>query len=204
MLSRFFGCSAVAAAALLVGTTSTLAHDGSGDLCGGVMEADADMVITSSGKPLLLGSSAPCPEGEQVASVETETVDDGSGDGSGEAAATRGLGDLPHDGMVYFALDSDQLDAEDQAMLDDIVAAVKESGGANIVVRGHADRSGGDDYNMGLSERRAETIAAALVAAGIPADQVRTMGMGESAPAVATEDGVAMRQNRRAAVQPDG
>lgn len=191
MLSKFFGCSAVAAAALLVGTMPAQAHDGRDDLCGGVMESDADMVVTGSGKALLLGSSEPCPEAEQVAAVETAPV------AAAPAAA------LPHDGLVYFSLDSDQLDAEDQAMLDDIAAAVKENGPEKVVVRGHADRAGSDDYNLDLSQRRAETIAAALVAAGIPEDQVRTMGLGETAPAVETEDGVAMRQNRRAAVQPD-
>ncbi|MEM7045059.1 MAG: OmpA family protein [Pseudomonadota bacterium] len=195
MLKTFFGCSAVAAAALLVGSLSAQAHDGRDDLCGGVMEADADMVTTSSGKPLLLGSSEPCPAAEQVAAVETETTDAGDADAAAVPAS------LPHDGMVYFSLDSDQLDAEDQAMLDDIVAAVASQGPASVTVMGHADRSGGDDYNMDLSERRAKTIADALVAAGIPEAAISTMGYGETEPAVATEDGVAMRQNRRAAIE---
>ncbi len=195
MLTKLFGLSAVAAAALLVGTMPTLAHDGNDELCGGVNDGSG-MVMTNSGKPLLLGSSAPCPATEQVASVETETTNTDSSD-------SVVLAELPHDGMVYFALDSAELDAEDQAMLDEIITAVKDSGPSKIVVRGHADRSGTSDYNMVLSEQRAETIAAALVAAGIPADSVRTMGRGEDDPAVVTEDGVAMRQNRRAAVQSD-
>ncbi|MGI9501214.1 MAG: OmpA family protein, partial [Geminicoccaceae bacterium] len=184
MLSKFFGCSAVAAAALLVGTMPALAHDGHDNMCGGVMESDADMVATNSGKPLLLGSSAPCPEEEKTAAVETETTNT-------VAAAPV---ELPHEGMVYFALDSAELAAEDQAMLDEIIAAVKEGGPEKIVVRGHADRSGDDAYNLALSQERAEIIAAALVAAGISEDSVRTMGLGETKPAVETEDGVAMRQ----------
>jgi len=199
MLKNIFGCSAAVVTALVIGNAPAMAHDGSDEICGGVIEGDADMVLTSSGKPLLLGSSAPCPEAEQVAVVETRSV----AETAVEEVAAAGLGDLPHDGLVYFSLDSAELDAEDQAQLDEIIAAVKDSGPAKIVVRGHADRSGGDDYNLALSEQRAEKIAAALVAAGIPADSVRTMGLGESTPAVATEDGVAMRQNRRAAVQSD-
>ncbi|MDH3663578.1 MAG: OmpA family protein [Alphaproteobacteria bacterium] len=191
MLRKFFGCFAVAAAALLVGTAPTLAHDGRDDMCGGVMESDADMVISSSGKPLLLGGSAPCAQ--EVAAVEAETGTD--------AEPAAGPVELPHDGMVYFALDSDQLDAEDQAMLDEIVAAVAAQGPASVTVMGHADRSGGDDYNMSLSERRAQAIADALVAAGIPDSAINTMGYGETEPAVETEDGVAMRQNRRAAIE---
>ncbi len=185
MLSKIFGYSALAGAALLVGTLPALAHQGNDNMCGGVVDGSSNMIATSSGKQLLLGSSAPCPAEEQVAAVETTTV-------------AVDAGPLPNDGMVYFSLDSDQLSADDQAVLDEIVAAVVAQNPANVTVMGHADRSGDDAYNQGLSERRAQTIASALVAAGIPETAINTMGYGESEPAVATEDGVAMRQNRRA------
>jgi outer membrane protein OmpA-like peptidoglycan-associated protein len=195
MLSKIFGLSAIAGASLLVGTVPALAHQGHDNMCGGVIESDSDMVATSSGKPLLLGSSAPCPEAEpEVASVETSTV--AVAEPEGVAAP------LPNDGMVYFPLDSDQPSAEDQAILDEIVAAVVAQNPSSVTVLGHADRSGGDDYNQGLSERRAQTIASALVAAGLPEAAVSTTGLGENEPAVPTEDGVAMRQNRRAVLTP--
>ena len=205
MLSKLFGYSALAGAALMVGTMPTLAHEGHDKMCGGVSAKD-DMVMTSSGKQLLLGSSAPCPEAETVASVETTdvavveqtdaaTTRSIAGD---EASAATAAGALPNDGLVYFGLGSDQLDVEDQAILDRIVAAVVAQNPASITVMGHADRSGNDDYNMDLSERRAQTIASALIDAGIPAAAISTMGYGESEPAIVTEDGVAMRQNRRA------
>lgn len=193
MLNKFFGCSAVAAAALLVGTMPALAHDGSDNMCGGVTDGDAKTVATGSGSMLLLGSSAPCPEAEQVAAVETDATE----------VETTTLAALPNEGLVYFGLNSADLDAEDSALLEEIIAAVKEDGPDKIVVRGHADRAGADDYNLALSQQRAETIAAALVAAGIPEESVRTMGLGETQLAVETDDGVAMRQNRRAAVQAD-
>ncbi|MGI9434919.1 MAG: OmpA family protein [Geminicoccaceae bacterium] len=190
MLSKISGFSAVAAVALMVGSVPTLAHEGHDEMCGGVADSRAANVMTSSGKPLLLGSSEPCPVVEQVAVVDT-------GDTRGlEPSAAPVV--LPHDGMLYFALGSDQIDAEDQAMLDDIVAAVKDQNPESITVMGHTDLSGPAEYNMDLSQRRAEGIAEALVAAGIPADAINTMGYGQTRPAVATEDGVAMRQNRRA------
>ena len=199
MLSKIFGYSALAGAALLVGTMPTLAHEGHDDMCGGVLESDADMVATSSGKPLLLGSSAPCPQEEAaVSSAEATTVAVAEPESVEPAAAAP----LPNDGMVYFPLDSDQPSAEDQAVLDEIVAAVAAQSPSSVTVMGHADRSGTDDYNMDLSERRAQTIASALIAAGIPETAINTMGYGESEPAIATEDGVAMRQNRRAVLSP--
>lgn len=189
MLSKISGFSAVAAVALMVGSVPTLAHEGHDEMCGGVSDSRTANVMTSAGKPLLLGTSAPCPEAEQVAVVDTGETR-GLEPSAGPAA-------LPHDGMIYFALDSDQVSDEDQAMLDDIIAAVKEQNPESITVMGHTDLSGSAEYNMDLSQRRAETIAAALVAAGIPEDAINTMGYGQTEPAVATEDGVAMRQNRR-------
>jgi outer membrane protein OmpA-like peptidoglycan-associated protein len=205
MLSKIFGCSALAGAALMVGSLPALAHEGHDNMCGGVNEKDADMIMTSSGKPLLLGTSAPCPAVEQVAAVETETVEVTESTGAtrsiaGDGAGAAGL--LPNDGMVYFPLDSDQLEAEDQALLNEIVAALAAQNPSSVTIMGHADRSGGDDYNMDLSERRARTVASALMDAGIPASAINTMGYGETEPAVATEDGVAMRQNRRAILSP--
>ncbi|MGI9492693.1 MAG: OmpA family protein [Geminicoccaceae bacterium] len=195
MLSKIFGCSALAGAALMVGTLPALAHEGQDDMCGGVVKKDADMVMTSSGKPLLLGTSAPCPV-EEVAAVETVDT----------TGATRSIvgaaGPLPNDGMIYFPHDSDQLDAEDQAVLDEIVTAVAAQNPSSVTVMGHTDRSGNPDYNMDLSERRARTVASALMDAGIPASAINTMGYGETEPAVATDDGVAMRQNRRAVLSP--
>jgi outer membrane protein OmpA-like peptidoglycan-associated protein len=197
MLSKLFGCSATVVAALMIGNAPALAHDGNDEMCGGVMEGDADMVLTKTGKALLLGTSAPCPEAQQVAVVETETV----AEPADTDAAVAGPVELPHDGLVYFALDSAELDAEDQAMLDEIVAAVASQNPSSVTVMGHADRSGGDEYNQALSEQRAQTIANALLAAGIPQAAISTMGYGETEPAIETEDGVAMRQNRRAAVE---
>lgn len=204
MLSKIFGYSALTGAVLMVGTLPTLAHEGHDNMCGGVAESDSDMVVTSSGKPLLLGSSAPCVE-ETAASVETTNVAVTDPVTTGDATrsiATDVARPLPNDGMVYFPLNSDQLDADDEAVLEEIVSAVVAQSPSNVTVMGHADRSGGDDYNMDLSERRARTIASALMDAGIPASAINTMGYGESEPAVATEDGVAMRQNRRAVLSP--
>lgn len=181
MLSKILGCSAIAAAALLVGSMPGLAHEGHDDMCDVVVASDGENVGTSSGKPLLLGHSAPCPV-EEVAVIEPAA------------------GPLPHDGMVFFALDSADLDSEDQSMLDDIIKEVKERNPASVTVMGHTDTSGNADHNMALSERRAETIATAMTAAGIPVSAINTMGYGQTELAVETEDGVAMRQNRRTVV----
>ena len=65
---------------------------------------------------------------------------------------------------------------------------------------GHADRSGSDAYNLGLSENRSTAVTDALAAAGISSDIIIGSGLGESEPRLETPDGVRERQNRYARI----
>jgi OOP family OmpA-OmpF porin len=67
----------------------------------------------------------------------------------------------------------------------------------NVEVSGHTDATGADDYNQGLSERRANSVVAYLVSKDIDAGRLSAVGHGESMPVAdnATKDGRA--QNRR-------
>ena len=65
------------------------------------------------------------------------------------------------------------------------------------MIAGHADRSGPEDYNQALSERRANAVGEYLVGRGIPADVITKQGFGETMPRVPTADGVRELQNRR-------
>jgi outer membrane protein OmpA-like peptidoglycan-associated protein len=73
-------------------------------------------------------------------------------------------------------------------------------GSVSISATGHADRAGPEDYNMALSLRRADSVRAALIAGGVPADKITVAGRGESEPAVPTPDGVKEQANRRVVI----
>ena len=62
---------------------------------------------------------------------------------------------------------------------------------------GHADRSGSDAYNMGLSQRRAAAVASALESNGVSASVLEVSGRGEAEPKVPTPDGEQNPTNRR-------
>ena len=66
-----------------------------------------------------------------------------------------------------------------------------------IEVAGHADRSGTPAYNQRLSQRRADAVAAELVARGVSRSEISVTAYGESRPLVPTADGVREPQNRR-------
>jgi outer membrane protein OmpA-like peptidoglycan-associated protein len=66
-----------------------------------------------------------------------------------------------------------------------------------VMIEGHTDSRGGDDYNIGLSERRARAVATELESRGIPADQVQTLGRGKAYPVASNDTAEGRQQNRR-------
>ena len=67
---------------------------------------------------------------------------------------------------------------------------------ARVTVIGRTDRAGTAAANMALSERRAELVRDALIAAGVPAARIDTSWLGEGEQDVPTPDDVAMQRNR--------
>lgn len=108
--------------------------------------------------------------------------------------------DIPPNFIVYFDFDRSNINAEAQTVIDAILAEVARVGTVNISATGHADRSGSEDYNMGLSLRRADAVREALIAGGVSPDAITVAGRGESEPAVPTPDGVKEQANRRVEV----
>jgi hypothetical protein len=76
-------------------------------------------------------------------------------------------------------------------------ASARGTGVTRIEVNGFTDRSGPADYNMQLSRRRADAVAAELVRRGVPRNEVVTRGFGEENNLAPTADGVREPQNRR-------
>jgi len=99
--------------------------------------------------------------------------------------------------MVFFDFDKATLTPEAQTVLNKAAVAFKDGKKPRIDLTGHADRAGSDAYNMKLSKRRADAVKAALVRLGVPGAEITVAAKGESAPLVATPDGVREPQNRR-------
>jgi OmpA-OmpF porin, OOP family len=66
-----------------------------------------------------------------------------------------------------------------------------------VLVEGHTDSRGSADYNLALSERRAQAVATALESRGIPGDRVQTAGRGKDFPVASNDTAAGRQQNRR-------
>ena len=99
---------------------------------------------------------------------------------------------------VYFGYDRYNLSAEASATLDTQVRWLQRYGNTAIVIGGHADNRGTREYNLALSERRAQSVRDYMVGLGISADRITVVPYGKERPAVIGNNEAAWAENRRA------
>ena len=98
---------------------------------------------------------------------------------------------------IYFEFNKAQLLPESFPELDKVVDFLKQTPTIEIELSGHTDNVGSDDYNMTLSQKRADAVKDYLVSKGIAANRLQSKGYGKTKPIAtnATESG--REQNRR-------
>jgi outer membrane protein OmpA-like peptidoglycan-associated protein len=98
---------------------------------------------------------------------------------------------------VNFAFNSAKLTPQSQAFLDEHVGVLKKERNITVQIGGHTDDTGPEDYNKGLSERRAKSVMEYLISRGIPSENLRTVGYGESNPIASNITREGRAANRR-------
>ena len=197
MFRQVFTCSAaLALAAGVVGAQPSAAQDadvgvfgtGPDRICNTLLTKTGDPVLEQGGDDAVLTNHTfDCPE-EVVAQMAVI-----------EPAAPPPE-PLPESGRVYFEFDRAELTPDAEATLNDIIADIQGRELGGITVAGHTDTAGPPDYNMQLSQRRANNVAAELTRAGIPATIISTEAFGETQLAVETPDNTPAQPNRRATI----
>lgn len=101
---------------------------------------------------------------------------------------------------LLFSFDEADLDDESLQRLNQLIADLKGANPQSVTVAGHTDTMGTAEYNLGLSERRAQTVASELIKGGVPASKIQTEALGMTDLAVETGPEVYEPQNRRAVI----
>jgi len=81
--------------------------------------------------------------------------------------------------------------------LNKIAAFLVKNAQRNILVDGHTDNVGTDEYNYGLSQRRADSVKMALVSRGVASNRITSIGYGEGRPIASNNTETGRQQNRR-------
>lgn len=101
-------------------------------------------------------------------------------------------------GSVYFEVNKSVVQAAMRSRLTEIARALSTAGDdASILIEGHTDSDGSNEYNLELSRLRAEAVRSILVAGGVPAGRVETQGYGETRPIASNGSANGKAQNRR-------
>ncbi len=87
---------------------------------------------------------------------------------------------------VFYEFDSAELTESSTMALDSLVTLLNENPNITIELSSHCDYRGADEYNMKLSQRRAESVVRYLIDHGIPNDRLTPVGYGESRPKIVT------------------
>ena len=100
---------------------------------------------------------------------------------------------------ALFDFDSDVLKEEGKVALHELGDSIKAKDAkvVDIDIIGHTDSTGPEDYNQGLSERRAQSVADYLVTEGIDANIIDVSGQGESNPIASNDTREGRAENRR-------
>lgn len=98
---------------------------------------------------------------------------------------------------ILFAFDSSVIRESAKPTLARIVQALAQNPNKKLHIEGHTCDIGTNEYNMGLSQRRANSVKDYLVKSGIPTDRITTEAFGETEPLVPNENEAARKLNRR-------
>lgn len=100
--------------------------------------------------------------------------------------------------VLYFAFDSSVIASAERGKLEAVAAYFKNHAGVNLLVEGHCDERGTQEYNRALGERRAQACREFLIQSDLPSNRVQTISYGKDRPADPGHDEAAWSKNRRA------
>jgi len=99
---------------------------------------------------------------------------------------------------ILFGYDSAELSAEARQILEENSRWFRQYQGASIVVEGHCDERGSEEYNLALGDRRAQAATSYLIQLGIGSDRLEGISFGEEQPFDPGHNESAWTKNRRA------
>ncbi|HEY9009329.1 OmpA family protein [Ohtaekwangia sp.] len=101
---------------------------------------------------------------------------------------------------IQFAVNSAEVSSTSKANLQDLARVLNKYSDTNILIEGHTDSTGKHDYNLSLSEKRAEAVSTYLKTQGVTAVRVTTVGYGPDQPIGDNATEAGRQQNRRVEV----
>ncbi|HEV7620647.1 MAG TPA: OmpA family protein, partial [Flavisolibacter sp.] len=98
---------------------------------------------------------------------------------------------------IFFETNSDKLKVASLVQLDELAVILNRYPEAKLIIEGHTDDVGTDEYNITLSQKRTESVKKYLVSKGISESRLTAIGYGESKPIADNKTSIGRAKNRR-------
>ena len=151
---------------------------------------------------LLAGCSSTGDKSGDAAAVEDRSTEGVETSGAAGAGSFAGAAlDDPNSPLarrvIYFEYDSSEIMAEDQDMVAAHATYLANNPNQTITLEGHGDERGSREYNIGLGDRRAQSVRRVFELQGVSSQQINIVSYGEEKPAAEGHSEAAWRLNRR-------
>jgi peptidoglycan-associated lipoprotein len=156
--------------------------------------------VSACQKPKQTKPAEPPAAATEGSGATTTGLGESAGAGAGAGTLTaqqQALAQLKQKNIVYFDYDSSEIPPEYLNVVSANAAYLVKYPASRVRLEGNTDERGSPEYNIGLGERRAQTVRRALLAQGVADAQITTVSYGEERPAVQGGDEAAFAQNRR-------
>ncbi|MFN2645147.1 MAG: peptidoglycan-associated lipoprotein Pal [Burkholderiales bacterium] len=150
---------------------------------------EAGAPVSESGKPG--ATPQPVKPSAPVARVEP------SKPGGSPFAALKDPNNILSRRTVYFDFDRFEVKDEYRPLVEAHARFLRENRSAKMLVQGNADERGSREYNVGLGQRRSDTVKKMLILLGAREDQVEAVSLGEEKPACSDHSEACWAKNRR-------
>ena len=165
----------------------------------------AALFVGCAKRPALTGVAAPAPTGAAAAQTVAAGEAQASPPAAPVAAAPETARPAPKDFVaidalkpIYFDFDRYEIRPGDRRILDANAQWLKEHGNQLVLIEGHCDERGTNEYNLGLGDRRARATMNYLVSQGVQAGRISTVSYGEERPVCTEHNESCWQKNRRA------
>ncbi|MFW6371584.1 MAG: OmpA family protein [Bacteroidota bacterium] len=170
---------------------------GAGGAIGGIIGAQSD----NTAKGAIIGAAIGGTAGALIGKYMDRQAEELEEDLEGAEVERVGEGiKVTFDSGILFNFDSAELTPEARENVENLASTLKEYEETIILIEGHTDSRGPEEYNRELSEERAEAVANTLAKLGVREVRLKEVGYGENQPIADNSTAQGRQQNRRVEV----
>lgn len=170
---------------------------GAGGIIGGIIGSKSD----NTAKGAIMGAAIGGAAGALIGKYMDKQAEELKNDLEGAKIERIGEGiKITFDSGILFGFDSAELTASSQQNISELAKTLLKYEDTEILIEGHTDSKGSEEYNQKLSEKRAAAVTAHLCDNGVASNRISEVGYGETMPVADNSTAEGQSQNRRVEV----